>query len=73
MKKAYVTPEVEVLTFSATECIPYNPPTPKEILSSTGEVIGYEEVEQPKNVCGGYTGMKTVHYKKKSWWFWPWF
>lgn len=41
MKKTYVAPDVEVLDLSDTECWPWERKC-KEILSSTGEVIGYE-------------------------------
>ena len=63
MKKTYVTPEVEILALTETEC--FEPPkTPKEILSSTGEVVGYEEEEKQ--------GEKSCHKKVSGWGWWPW-
>ncbi len=67
MKKPYVAPEVEVLEFSETECFDVPPTTPpKEILSSTGEVVGYEEVKTT------YTCSSTISHKKKWHYCWPW-
>lgn len=74
MKKTYVTPEIESLDFFETACHTY-----KDILSSTGEVIGQEKVEievdwTKNNACngsnGGYYGDKS---KKKYYFipFWP--
>jgi len=66
MKKTYVNPEIEILEFAATEC--FNPPInpPKEILSSTGEVVGYEETKEEKK-C-----VKSSKHSSHGWWFWCW-
>lgn len=64
MKKTYVTPEVEILALTETECYCVPPKTPKEILSSTGAVIGYEEEEKK---------VEKSHSKKScGWGFWGW-
>lgn len=64
MKKTYVTPDIEILALTETECHEI-PKTPKEILSSTGDIIGYEKVE---NKCTSFNNQKS-----SGWGFWGWF
>jgi len=68
MKKTYVTPDVEILSLTDTEC--FEPQKKfKEILSSTGDVIGYEEVAEVKK------SVKSYNHKSSGWGFggwWPW-
>ena len=76
MKKTYVTPDVEILDFAETKCH-YE----KEILSSTGVVIGTETVElsMPAFNFNNYYGGNnhgSSHKKKAQWWevwgYWHW-
>ena len=68
MKKTYVTPEVEILALTETEC--FEPPkTPKEILSSTGEVVGYEE---EKTQTGKACTKQKSYWGPFGWFCWPW-
>ena len=46
MKKTYVTPDIEKLDLNETAC--YDQYEIKEILSSTGEVIGTEKIKKEK-------------------------
>lgn len=67
MKKTYVTPEIESLDFFETACHTY-----KDILSSTGEVIGQEKVEievdwTKNNACNGNKSKKKYYFIP----FWP--
>lgn len=70
MKKTYVTPEIESLDFFETACHTY-----KDILSSTGEVIGQEKVEievdwTKNNACNGSDKSKKKYYFIPFWPFW---
>jgi len=71
MKKTYVTPEIEILALTDTECFGYEPPkTPKEILSSTGA-----EEEKPTTSCHNYTfapKKKLIYVWPLGWISWPW-
>ena len=75
MKKMYVTPDVEILDFTDTECSEQY--ETKEILSSTGEVIGTETIKISTPTCvptynfnsfnyGNYYG--SSNKKKVHWW-----
>lgn len=69
MKKTYVIPEVEILALTETECCFEPPKTPKEILSSTGEVVGYEE----EKTQTGKTCTQQKSYRGPFGWFhWSW-
>ena len=52
MKKTYVTPDIEKLDLNETAC--WDEYEIKEILSSTGEVIGTEKIKKEKSQqpCG---------------------
>ena len=71
MKKPYKIPDIEVLAFATTSCLP------KEILSSTGELIGYEKETPSYTIpcCGSKTSSSNNKSKQHSWFsgwfFWP--
>ena len=68
MKKTYVTPEVEILALTDTEC--FEPQKKlKEILSSTGAVIGYEEEETTTKKCSTH---QKYYWGPFGWFRWPW-